>query len=130
MNFVMDETGAFIELQGTGEGRAFTRSELNEILVLGEKGINELHAVQRKALGERAEVISPRRTLVIASNNAHKIQEIAGMVGDRLRVISMGEAGFTDDIDEHGDLIVASYTGEYENIMGLPVEPLRRFGII
>jgi len=34
------------------------------------------------------------------------------------------------DIDESGDLIVASYDGEYENIMGLPVEPLRRFGII
>ena len=33
------------------------------------------------------------------------------------------------DIDESGDLIVASYTGSYENIMGLPVEPLRAFGI-
>ncbi len=28
------------------------------------------------------------------------------------------------DIDESGDLIVGSYTGSYENIMGLPVEPL------
>ena len=34
------------------------------------------------------------------------------------------------DIDESGDLIVASYTGSYENIMGLPVEPLRDFGIL
>ena len=34
------------------------------------------------------------------------------------------------DIDESGDLIVASYTGSYENIMGLPVEPLRTFGIL
>ena len=33
------------------------------------------------------------------------------------------------DIDESGDLIVASYSGSYENIMGLPVEPLRRFGL-
>ena len=33
------------------------------------------------------------------------------------------------DIDESGDLIVASYEGSYENIMGLPVEPLRAFGI-
>ncbi len=103
MNFVMDETGAFIELQGTGEGRAFTRAELNEILALGEKGIQELHELQRKALGQRTEVIAPKRTLVIASNNAHKIQEITEMVGDRLRVISMGEAGFTGDIDENGE---------------------------
>ena len=34
------------------------------------------------------------------------------------------------DIDESGDLIVASYTGSYENIMGLPVEPLRTFGCL
>ena len=34
------------------------------------------------------------------------------------------------DIDESGDLIVASYTGSYENIMGLPVESLRDFGIV
>ncbi len=34
------------------------------------------------------------------------------------------------DIDESGDLIVASYTGSYENIMGLPVEPLQTFGIV
>ena len=103
MNFVMDETGAFVELQGTGEGRAFSRAELNAILALGEKGIQELHELQRKALGRRAEVIAPKRTLVIASNNAHKIQEITEMVGDRLRVISMGEAGFTGDIDENGE---------------------------
>jgi len=34
------------------------------------------------------------------------------------------------DIDESGDLIVESYTGSYENIMGLPVEPLRAWGIV
>ena len=44
------------------------------------------------------------------------------------RVHPMDRAG-AYDIDESGDLIVASYTGSYENIMGLPVEPLRDFGI-
>ena len=34
------------------------------------------------------------------------------------------------DIDESGDLIVESYTGSYENIMGLPTEPLREWGIV
>ena len=33
------------------------------------------------------------------------------------------------DIDESGDLIVAGYTGGYENVMGLPVEPLKAWGI-
>lgn len=34
------------------------------------------------------------------------------------------------DIDTCGDMLVASYTGEYENIMGLPVAPLRNWGIV
>ena len=33
------------------------------------------------------------------------------------------------DIDESGGLVVASYTGSHENIMGLPVEPLRAWGL-
>ena len=103
MNFVMDETGAFVELQGTGEGRAFSRGELNEILALGEKGIDELHEKQREALGDMSRHIAPKRTVVIASNNAHKIQEISNMLEDRLNVISMAEAGFTGDIDENGE---------------------------
>ena len=103
MNFVMDETGAFVELQGTGEGRALSRGELNEILALGEKGIDELHERQREALGDLSRHIAPKRTVVIASNNAHKIQEISHMLEDRLNVISMAQAGFTDEIDENGE---------------------------
>lgn len=103
MNFVMDETGAFIELQGTGEGRAFSRSELNRILALGEKGVGELMEKQREALGGRAALIAPKRTVVIASNNPHKIMEISEMLDDRFRVISMREAGFDGEIDENGD---------------------------
>ena len=34
------------------------------------------------------------------------------------------------DIDESGDLIVEGWTGSYENIMGLPVQPLREWGIV
>lgn len=102
MNFVMDETGAFIELQGTGEGRAFTRAELGRLLALGEKGIRELQQKQRDALGDRAAVIAPKRTIVIASNNPHKIREISDMLDDRFRVLSMREAGFDGDIDENG----------------------------
>ena len=34
------------------------------------------------------------------------------------------------DIDESGDLIVEGYEGSYENIMGLPVEPLKDWGIV
>ncbi len=50
MNLVMNDGGGFIELQGTAEGHAFRRDELNEMLALGEKGIRELFEAQRAAL--------------------------------------------------------------------------------
>jgi ribonuclease PH len=52
MNVVMNDGGAFIEVQGTAEGHAFRRDELDAMLGLAEKGIEELMALQRKALGE------------------------------------------------------------------------------
>ncbi|MDO4565351.1 MAG: ribonuclease PH [Clostridia bacterium] len=50
MNFVMDETGAFIELQGTGEGRAFTQQEFSTLLAVGQVGIDKLMELQRSCL--------------------------------------------------------------------------------
>lgn len=52
MNVVMNEAGHFIEVQGTAEGHAFRRDELNELLNLAEQGINELIEAQYKALAE------------------------------------------------------------------------------
>ncbi|MEE9575082.1 MAG: ribonuclease PH [Gammaproteobacteria bacterium] len=50
MNVVMNGDGQFIEVQGTAEGHAFSSEELNEMLSLAQKGINELFEHQRKAL--------------------------------------------------------------------------------
>ena len=49
-NIIMNENLEFIEIQGTAEGRAFSRGKLNELLELGEKGILELIQVQKKEL--------------------------------------------------------------------------------
>lgn len=51
MNVVMTGAGHFVEVQGTAEGAAFTRREMDALLVLAEKGIGELVAMQRRALG-------------------------------------------------------------------------------
>ena len=51
MNVVMTEGGGFIEVQGTAEGHAFRRDEMDALLGLAEKGIAELVAAQREALG-------------------------------------------------------------------------------
>jgi len=51
MNVVMTGSGGFVEVQGTAEGAAFSREEMGLLLGLAEKGIRELVAAQRKALG-------------------------------------------------------------------------------
>ena len=51
MNVVMTGAGHFVELQGTAEGVAFTRAEVDVLLNLAEKGIRELLVAQREALG-------------------------------------------------------------------------------
>jgi ribonuclease PH len=50
MNVVMNDAGAFVEVQGTAEGHAFRRDELDAMLALAEKGIAELIAHQCAAL--------------------------------------------------------------------------------
>ena len=50
MNVVMNDAGAFIEVQGTAEGHAFRQEELNAMLELAIKGIHELMQAQDEAL--------------------------------------------------------------------------------
>lgn len=50
MNIVMNNGGAFIELQGTAEGHAFRREELDELLNLGANAVRQLLAHQLDAL--------------------------------------------------------------------------------
>ena len=54
MNVVMNDGGAFIEVQGTAEGHAFRRNELDALLDLASTGISEILALQRAALSETA----------------------------------------------------------------------------
>ncbi len=51
MNVVMNDAGAFVEIQGTAEGHAFRQEELLAMLELARHGISQLFAQQRDALG-------------------------------------------------------------------------------
>ena len=51
MNVVMNGSGGFIEVQGTAEGAPYSRAEMDALLALAERGIGELVARQRAALG-------------------------------------------------------------------------------
>ena len=50
MNVVMTGAGNFVEVQGTAEGAAFTRAEMDTLLSLAEKGIQELVVLQQQSL--------------------------------------------------------------------------------
>ncbi|MGH8415120.1 MAG: ribonuclease PH, partial [Gammaproteobacteria bacterium] len=52
MNVVMNDAGAFVEIQGTAEGHAFRRDELDKLLALAGEGISNLIAAQRLALAQ------------------------------------------------------------------------------
>ena len=107
MNIVMtrDSKGelGFVEVQGTGEGRCYTRKELDQLLALGEKGCLELMQAQLDALGSRAEVICKKPVLALASNNFGKLRELKQLLGERFDVRSMREMGVSMDVDENGE---------------------------
>ena len=50
MNIIGTHEGEFVEVQGTGEESPMTRSELNELLDLGEKGLKQMIEIQKSAL--------------------------------------------------------------------------------
>ena len=52
MNVVMTGAGHFVEVQGTAEGVAFTRAEMDQLLGLADKGIRELISAQAGALAQ------------------------------------------------------------------------------
>jgi ribonuclease PH len=53
LNLAMTEKGRLVEIQGTGEGRPFSKEELEQMLNIGWKGIQEIFKVQKRALGLR-----------------------------------------------------------------------------
>ena len=101
MNFVMNENREFIELQGTGEGRAFSSDELTTLMGYGMKGISELLRAQREALGDRARHIAPKPLLLVATGNEHKLKELQEMFRDYYTLAPMTAAGFFGPIDEN-----------------------------
>ncbi|MBQ8087222.1 MAG: ribonuclease PH [Clostridia bacterium] len=107
MNIVMtrDAKGelGYVELQGTGEKRCYSRNELDRLLALGEKGILELMEAQRIALGDAEKVICKKPVLALASNNFGKLKELRAMLGDSFDVRSMRDLGIVLDVEETGE---------------------------
>jgi ribonuclease PH len=61
MNVVMTESGRFIEVQGTAEGMAFSRTELDDLLALAELGIGRIVSLQSELLAAEPELRPARK---------------------------------------------------------------------
>ena len=126
MNIIMTDKCEFVEVQGTGEERPFSRKDLNTLLELGEKGNKELIKAQREALGEIADEILGMEygdEVVIATNNAHKLEEIGAILEDfdykiySLKDINLGGIEIVEDgkTFEHNALIKARTIAKLTN---------------
>lgn len=56
LNIAMTASGGLIEIQGTAEGEAFSRKELDAMLALGESGLQRLHALQTELMQNPAQL--------------------------------------------------------------------------
>lgn len=126
MNIIMTDKGEFVEVQGTGEERPFSRTDLNALLELGEKGNKELIKAQRAALGKIADDILGMEygdEVVIATNNAHKLEEIGAILDDfdytiySLKDVDLGGIEIVEDgkTFEHNALIKARTIAKLTN---------------
>ena len=130
MNIIMTNTGEFVEIQGTGEERPFSRKELNLLLELGEIGNKQLIKAQRDALGAIATDIVGADygdDIVIATNNAHKLEEIGSILKDfgynihSLTDVGLGGIEIIEDgkTFEHNALIKARTIAKKTNLISI-----------
>jgi len=122
MNLVMNQRGEFIELQGTGEGRAFTDRELRVLLGYGRQGILGLMRDQRRALHDAAHLL-PLPRLVFASGSEYKLKELRELLKGICEPVGMRELGFSEDIEETGETFEENAILKAEAVMnatGLP----------
>ena len=110
MNVVMTGDGRFVEVQGTAEGIAFTRTELDALLALAESGISEIIAAQQEMV---AEAPAPRRMsalplpVVLATRN---VRQSARDRRDPGRAKRRADRGVRDRGERRDDRVLARPT--------------------
>lgn len=130
MNIVMTSKGEFVEVQGTGEERPFSKSDLDKLLELGKKGNKELIEMQKNALGEIAYEVIPMNygnEIVIATSNNHKLEEIKAILEDldydiySLKDVNLDGIEIVEDgkTFEHNALIKAREIAKRTNLIAI-----------
>ncbi len=130
MNIIMTSKGEFVEVQGTGEERPFSKSDLDKLLELGEKGNKELIEIQKNVLGEIAYEVIPMdygNEIVIATSNNHKLEEIKAILEDldydiySLKDVNLDGIEIVEDgkTFEHNALIKAREIAKRTNLIAI-----------
>ena len=101
MNIVMTGDGKFVEVQGTAEGAAFDRAELDALLALAEKGCADLTRLQQEALAAMR--------VFLASRNPKKIEEMERILREHLPDV---EVLGIDDVDGYDEPVEDQATFE------------------
>ena len=114
MNVVMTGSGRFVEVQGTAEGMAFSRSELDELLALAETGIAQLvdgpGGHPGRASGPPVSEVAggQRLTLVLATANPDKAAEVTAILAAAGTVELLPRPDEVGEVEETGDTLVAN----------------------
>lgn len=105
MNLVMTESGEFVEIQGTGEEKTFSRDDLLSMLNLGEKGISDLIRLQKEALETSTVPVSAatKNDILIATHNAGKAKEFEAIFAEKgYRIKTLEDFPEIPEIEETG----------------------------
>ncbi len=109
MNVVMTGAGRFVEVQGTAEGMAFSRGELDSLLGLAEAGLRSSPACRRPCWPNRRRPVdgrADRMRLVLASANPDKVAEIAAILSAALDVELIPRPADVPDVVEDGETLL------------------------
>ena len=103
-NVVATSAGTYVEVQGTAEGKPFSRTQLDELLALADSGIAQLFEVQRRGPRRRSRGGGPAPVtvrLLLATRSEHKLQELQTLLHlPWLELVTLDEAGVAGEAVE------------------------------
>ena len=106
MNVVMTGAGRFVEVQGTAEGMAFSRGELDSLLGWRKPGSRSSRpAGSGPGHAAAAAVSTAPLRLVLASANPDKVAEISAVLADAVEVELLPRPEEVPDVVEDGDTL-------------------------
>jgi len=107
-NVVGTDAGRYVELQGTAEGRAFSREDLDGLLDLAKIGLGQLFEAQAAAIATVQAVTSAPRILV-ATRSRHKLGELRDLLRPRrATLVALDDLGIAEEAEETGATFAAN----------------------